>query len=402
VSDERGLAVELDRALAGEDAGSEARELAALLVAVAAPARFDVPEGELERRLAAVRPTRRARRRGPPATFALAAVAALAAAVAWFAHTPGSDVQARAARALDAHFFVLEEVRSNGRGLFPTTDVSGFVDGRTGRAHLRLSTATGFAAETLVRADGRVERWIAGTGTIVLAPSCAALPGGCEEVLDPLTLYLRTIEDGDATTERVGDAYILTIHGAHVDERVVISRHTYLPRRIDWLENGRLVSTARFLALERQTVPVSPDTWSLDPHANAHVVQIDAGGRPVRVLAIHPAQIRPGVRWLGPSYGGYRARVSDVTLTGGRATRIAYGPLVVWDYRAAVPPAVLQARNAPAKVFAIPGGIVHAYYGLGDTVVADASFGLESAAVVSTEGRKVDAVRAVQRLRFAR
>jgi predicted Zn-dependent peptidase len=46
---DRALALELDRALAGEDAGDEARELAALLVAAAEPARFTVADDELER-----------------------------------------------------------------------------------------------------------------------------------------------------------------------------------------------------------------------------------------------------------------------------------------------------------------------------------------------------------------
>ena len=400
MSEERGLAQELDRALAGEDVGIEARELAALLVAVAEPARFDVPDAELERALAAALPVRRTRRR-PLRALALAAAVAGVVAATWLARTPGVDVQAHAARALDATFFVVEEVRPAQSGLFPVTDVSGFIDGRTSRAHMRLSTTSGLAAETLVRADGRVERWVAGTETISVAPSCGALPGGCEEALDPLSLYLRTVEGGAATTERVGTDYVLTIHGTHVEERVTVDGRTYLPRRIEWRQDGRLVSTARFLALERQTVPLSPDTWSLDQHPGARIVQIDRSGRPVRVLAIRPGRIHPGVRWLGPSYGGHRARVSEVSLTGGRATRIDYGPLVVWDYGAVVPPAVLQARNAPAKVFAIPGGIVHAYFGVGDTVVADASFGSTNTAVVSTQGQKVDALRAVQALHRA-
>ena len=400
MSEERGLAQELDRALAGEDVGNEARELAALLVAVVEPARFDVPDAELERALLAALPVRRARRRPLRALVLAAAVTGVVAAT-WLARTPGVDVQAQAARALDATFFVVEQVRPAHRGLFPVTDISGFIDGRTGRAHMRLSSASGLSAETLVRADGRVERWVAGTGTISFASSCAALPGGCDEALDPLTLYLRTVEGGAATTARVGSDYVLTIRGAHVEERVTVDGRTYLPRRIEWRQDGRLVSTASFLALERQRVPLSPDTWSLEPHSGARIVQFDQAGRRVRVLTVRPGRIRPGVRWLGPSYSGYRAQVSVVSLTGGQAIRIAYGPLVVWDYRTVVPPAVLQARNAPAKVFAIPGGIVHAYFGLGDTVVADASFGSESTAVVSTEGQKVDALRAVQALHRA-
>src|SRR5205085_10536272 len=55
VRDDRALALELDLALAGEDAGAEARELARLLVVATEPARFEVEEPEVERALARVR-----------------------------------------------------------------------------------------------------------------------------------------------------------------------------------------------------------------------------------------------------------------------------------------------------------------------------------------------------------
>jgi ribose/xylose/arabinose/galactoside ABC-type transport system permease subunit len=57
--DDRALALELDRALAGEDAGAEARELATLLTLAAEPARFEVAGDELERALARTRPAPR-------------------------------------------------------------------------------------------------------------------------------------------------------------------------------------------------------------------------------------------------------------------------------------------------------------------------------------------------------
>jgi hypothetical protein len=397
VPDERNLAVDLDRALAGEDAGAEARELAALLVAAAEPARFDVSEQELERALRDARPRRRERRRLIPA-LGLAAVVAAAAAVAWLVRTPGADVQARAARALDATFFVVEQVRPAQPGTFPVTDVAGYIDGKTGRAHVRVSAENGLAAETVVRRDGRVERWSAASNTLSLAVSCGSLPGGCEEALDPLGLYLRTLDNGRAAVARRGDAYELTIHSRRIDQIVTVDARTYLPRRIRWLQDGRLFSTTRFVALEPQSASPGADTWSMTEHPGAHVVQYASGGRRVRVLAARAGSVGRDLLWLGPMYRGYRARIADVLLTGGRATRITYGPVVVWNYGAVVPPQVLQGRNAPAKVFAIPGGVVHASFGA-VAAVAEAEFGNRNVAVVSREGDKIDTVRAIQHLR---
>jgi hypothetical protein len=87
-----------------------------------------------------------------------------------------------------------------------------------------------------------------------------------------------------------------------------------------------------------------------------------------------------------------------VQLTGGSAVRVAYGPLVVWNYRTIVPPAVLALRGTPAKVFPIPGGIVHASFAADGGVVADATFADGNVAVLSNEGDKEATIRAVQRL----
>src|SRR5207248_1589631 len=225
------------------EAGAEARELAALLVAAAEPARVPVTHDEVERALRAVRPHSRARARLVPA-LGLALVLLTAAVVAWVVRTPGSEVQAKAANALDATFFVVGEVRSS-----------------------------------------------------------------------------------------------------------------FLPRRIVWRQGTRLVSVTRFAALERQRRPVDPAVWTLIDHQDARAVQLTSTGERVRVLSIRASHLPRGARWLGPSYEGRRARVATVQLTGGSAVRIAYGPVVVWNYRRIVPPAVLQLRGGPAKIFPVPGGI---------------------------------------------
>lgn len=398
------LAVELDHALAGEPAGTEAQRLASLLVAASEPARFEVADAEIEHALArTARPKARRRRTrlvpGVPG-IALACVAAAAAVVAWQLRTPGTDVQARAARAVDAAFFVVEEVRPASPGTFAPTAVSGYVDGRTGRVHARISSTTGTSAETVVRPDGTVQHWVSSSNTITLAPSCRELEAACAELLDPFALYVRAIESTEVSARRDGANYRLTLRRGRVEETAVIDAVTFLPRRIEWRQDGRLYSVTRFTALERQTSPVSADAWELSPHPGARVVQFTARGERVRVLSRVPGTVRRGDLWLGPSYEGHTARVDTVRLTGGSATRIVYGPTVVWNYRDVVPPAVAQNLTLPAKVFAIAGGgIVHAYFGESATVVAEAEFGDRNAAVVSTAGDKEAAVRAVQQLR---
>ena len=157
----------------------------------------------------------------------------------------------------------------------------------------------------------------------------------------------------------------------------------------------------RFVSLERQRSALRPETWELSGHPGARAVQLTAHGEPVRVLSRRPAQLPPGSRWLGPRYEGRAARVEAVELTGGSAIRITYGPLVVWNYTTVVPPAVLQLRGTPAKIFQIPGGIVHASFAGGVGVVADASFADGNSAVLSLQGDKIDTIRAVQLLRRA-
>ena len=395
------LAVELDRALAGESASSEARRLASLLVAASEPARFEVSDAELEQALAqTARPKARRRRPGLVPGIALAGAALAAAVVVWQLRTPGTDVQAQAAQAVDATFFVVEEVRPATRGAFPATTISGYVDGRTGRVHARISSSSGVAAETVVRRNGTVERWVSSSNTVTVAPSCRELEAACADLLDPFALYVRAVESSGVTTRRDGGTYRVTLPRGHVEETAVIDATTFLPRRIEWRQSGRLYSVTRIAALERQASPVSQDAWELSPHPGARVVQLNARGQRVRILSVVPGTVRRGDLWLGPSFEGYPARVDAVRLTGGSATRIRYGPLVVWDYRDVAPPAVAQNRVLPAKVFAIPGGgVVHAYFGQSATVVAEAEFGDRNAAVVSTGGDKEAAIRAVQQLR---
>jgi hypothetical protein len=397
VSDERALAVELDRALDGGTADAEMRELARLLIAAAEPTQFEIAEDELDRGLRRIQ-LRSGRRRWP--VVAVAATALVAGTAVWLARAPAVAVQARAARAVDATFFVVEQVRAARPGAFPTTDIAGYVDGRRGRAHLRVSTRFGLVAETLLKADGTLQRWTRATNTLTIAPSCRELTAACTDLLDPFALYVRALDDGDVVSTTAGDTYRLAIVRGRLEETVVVDRNSFLPRRIEWRQDGRLFSTTRFLALERQHSAVSDDAWTMSEHPGARVVQLTRDGRPVRVLAIRPGTMTRDLRWLGATYEGATAKVAEVDLTGGHATRISYGPIVVWNYRHAIPPPVIQSRALPAKLFGTRGGgIVHAYFGRNGTAVADASFGDRNVAVVSSSGDKIAAVRAVQFLR---
>src|SRR5581483_4754669 len=232
----------------------------------------------------------RPRRRVVPALvpLATAAVAALAAFV--FLRTPGSHVQARAARAADATFFVVEDVQARRPGLFPATSVSGYVDGGRGRAHVRIFLrSAGAVAETVLHEDGSVERWLASSDTTTFAPSCDLLPGGCGEVLDPFSFYVRALESGGAHVRRAGGQYLLTLGGGRVEQVAHVDARTYLPRLIEWRQDGRVVAVVRLTSLERQHGGLSPDAWTMSDHGGARVVQLTAAGRPVRVLGARPA-----------------------------------------------------------------------------------------------------------------
>jgi hypothetical protein len=398
VSDERALAARLDRALDGGAADAELRELASLLLAAAEPTRFELTAAELDEALGRIIRPRPKRRRRP--VLAVAATALVAGTAIWLTRAPAIDVQARAAQAVDATFFVVEEVRPARPGAFPTTAISGYVDGGRGRAHSRISTGSGIVAETLLSADGTVERWLRATNTLTIAPSCRELSAACTDLLDPFALYVRALADGRVVSTTAGGTYRLAIARGRIEETVVVDRQSFLPRRIEWRQDGRLFSTTRFLALERQQSPVSADAWTMGEHPAAHVVQLTRAGLPVRVLAVRPGHMTRDLRWLGATYEGKTAKVAEIELTGGRATRISYGRLVVWNYGKVIPPAVIQSRTLPAKLFGIRGGgLVHAYFGPNASVVADASFGDRNVAIVSVGGDKIAAVRAVQLLR---
>ncbi len=139
---ERLLAAELDRALAGDDVGEEARGLADVLRAATEPFAFAVTADEVEAAFARVTPPARraARWRLRPLVAAGVAVAVSLAAVL-VARGPGLDVQAKAAHAIAATYFFDAKITPANPRLFPATEVNGYVDGVRGRAHVNVYSA---------------------------------------------------------------------------------------------------------------------------------------------------------------------------------------------------------------------------------------------------------------------
>jgi hypothetical protein len=321
--------------------------------------------------------------------------------VATLGRGPGLDVRASAARAIAATYFFDARIVPAVPRLFPAAEVTGFVDGTDGRAHVHVySTEGATIAETVLQPNGSVARWLARGNTTIVAASCAALPGGCGETFDPLGLYARALETPNVRVHAVRGGYELRLRSARVLQVVRIDGKRFLPRSIDWLQDGRRIATVRFNLLERQSKRVVPEAWAMAPHLGARVVQLLRNGRPVRVLRVRAARPTHGIRWLGPAYLGNRARVAEVVLTGGIATRVTYGRIVVWNYRSVVPPEVLSAQSLAAKVFPLRNGaIVHVYFARGAREVAVVSYGVENAAVVSMRGVNLDVVAAAQRLR---
>ena len=352
----------------------EARELAALLVAAAEPARFDVSR----------RRGRACARLGAPASgghggaacrllVAAAAVVVVGAAFV-FLRTPGDDVQARALAAVQPTFFVVEEIRPAQPALPSKRGLRLRRRDARPRAHADLVARRTCRRGRTPRETGASRAGSPRATRSLLATSCDRLPGGCAEALDPLTLYTRTLAD-DGVTSRAGRRRLPVDDprcAARRDRRRGCAFVSPAQDRVAPTAGGSSRRT-RFLALEPQREAPDADTWRLDEHPRAVVRQYGRAGRPVRVLAVRPGSLGANDRWLGRAYGSVPARVTTVELTDGRATRIDYGPLTVWNFGTIVPPPVLQGRNAPAKVFPIRGGVAHVYYGAGSTVVAEAS-----------------------------
>jgi hypothetical protein len=312
--------------------------------------------------------------------------------------SPGADgVTAQAARAIAHTFYTVAEIRPTRPGLFAPTTSTGYLDPVRGRGHWHVTSGDKLVSETVV--DGaRVKRYDAADNTLTVAASCRAFASGCAEVLDPLDLYRRALASGSAAAEQTGADWRLTLRGvADVEQIVTVDGATYLPKLIEWRENGAPVSTVQVTTLERRTA-VGADKFALDAHPGARVRLLTATGAPVRVLSRHATRVPRGAYWLGPAYGGRAAHAIDVRTTAGSSLRVDYGTLRVWNYDDYLPPEIVAGTTGFAKTFPLPqGGVARTYFNASGLVVADVAIGGRRVAVVSPG--KVDIFNAVRQLR---
>jgi len=309
----------------------------------------------------------------------------------------GDDVDAQARKAIGHVFYSVAEIRPAQPGLFAPTTSNGYLDPAHGRGHWHVTSDGKLVSETEV--DGaRVRRYDAVSQTLTVASTCRAFASGCADVLDPVELYRRALASGSSATERSGADWRLTLHGAAgVEQLVTVDGTTFLPKRIEWRENGRAVSTVEVTTLMQQPT-LDAEKLRLDAHPGARVRLLTARGAPVRVLSNRATRVPRGAYWLGPSYRGSPARGVDVRTNAGRALRIAYGPIAVWNYDDYLPAEIVAATTGFAKTFPLPqGGTARTYFNSSGLVVADVEIGGRRVAVVSPG--KVDIFNAVRLLR---
>jgi hypothetical protein len=312
--------------------------------------------------------------------------------------SPSADgVQAEAARAIAHTFYTVVEIRPARPGLFAPTTSRGYLDPVRGRGHWHVESNGKPVSETVVE-GARVKRWDAADNTLTVAGSCRAFASGCAEILDPVDLYRRALASGSAAAEQAGADWQLTLRGvADVEQIVTVDGTTYLPKQIEWRENGEPVSTVRITTLERQAT-FDSEKFRLDAHPGARVRLLTAAGGPVRVLSRRATTVPRGAYWLGPSYQARTARPYVIRTTAGSALRIEYGPLVVWNYDDYLPAEIVAGTTGFAKTIPLPqGGVARTYFNSSGLVVADVEIGGKRVAVVSPG--KVDIFNAVQRLR---
>jgi hypothetical protein len=132
------------------------------------------------------------------------------------------------------------------------------------------------------------------------------------------------------------------------------------------------------------------------------VRHLTASGVPVRREGARTVATPRGALWLGPSWLGFPARAQEVRFNAGRALRIAYGPLVVWNFTRFVPPEVAAGRIGFSKTVPLgAGGVAHIYFSREGAVVADVDRGGRRAAIVTAAGGKIDVFRAAEALKRA-
>jgi hypothetical protein len=426
--EERELAARLARVLDGQEpAGDEVAALVTVLERATEPARFEVADEVVERELARARPRLHPsrgtdRRPGPRLALAFGAVAAAAVALLVFTlvRVPGIDIEGKALAALGGSrsiFRIDERIEPVVPGTFPSSLRAVWLDPSLGLERwYQLSHGT--RVEEVLVEPGRISRLLPGQNLLIVAPSCRAFASGCAETVDPVAFYRRALEArGTVRAKREGSFYHLTLpvqtlaDEVRIEQRVTIDAHTYLPTEIEWLEQrrgGRMHAVSRIVIESVKRLPrdqvFSP--FHLPVLPEIHVQQRTESSVPLRKLGerrltLSEARLlRPPLLWLGESHQGQRVEVDEVRFNAGKAYRVRYGPVTVWNYRSVIPPELVSARfAAPSKTIPLGNRIARFYESANGLSVAEFDARDRSAAIVAPSAFKEDVIAKVRALR---
>jgi hypothetical protein len=431
VSRDRDLARLLAAVLDGvEPAVGEAGALASVLEQAAESARFEMPAVEVEEALG------RARRRVQPGIrrpiirvgIVLAGVAAAAAAavvivvVAPFSRAPGLDVTARASEALGGAGTVLEVtelVRPAEEGTFEESTRVGWLDVDKGRARWTQRVGGRRMSETLLEPRS-LRHYLPQQNAVIAARSCAAFASGCADLVDPVAFYRDALAaaDGAEVTETVVDgkrAYriVLPVQSlpdtSRIEQVAFVDAETYLPLRLVWRDVPDRGPPRPFATIDVVSVRLVPreeapaDAFTLRLPEDVEVVERTEAGAIVetRVLGLDQGRrIEPALLWLGAEYDGVPLEsIEEVVLEEGRAYRLQYGELTVWNYTTTVPADILARLLGPTKVVPLENGsIVRFYEDSSGRAVGELESANRSAAIVAPDLEKGEVFDALNRL----
>ena len=422
--DEQALAARLARALDGrEEPNGDVAALVTVLERATEPARFVVAEEDVERELVRVRPRldrgRMAARR-PASRLAVAfgavAAAAVAVVVFTFVRLPGTDVEAKALAALGGPSSILElseRIESVRPGTFPSSTRTSWLDSSRGIAHWVQLTGGRRVEEVLVE-RGRMRRFLPAQHLLIVGSSCRAFASGCAELVDPVAFYRRALAgSGAVRSKREGDVYRLTLplqslpDAVRIEQVVTVDAETFLPKLIEWRENGRPVSRITIESIERIPRSQVYELLDLRTPARTRVEQRTASGKRLRKdgekhLTLAEARtVRPRLVWYGPEYGSRKLRsIERVDWNAGSAYRFRYGRVTLWNFSTVVPPEVLAARvSAPPKSIPVGGNVAHFYFTPSGRVAAEIDRRDYSVALVAPTYTKPDIIATLRELR---
>ena len=352
--EEQALAARLARALDGQERPEgDVATLVTVLERATEPARFQVPEEEIERELARVRPRLERQPASRPASrlavaFGAVAAAAIAVVVFTFVRLPGTDVEAKALAALGGPSSILElreRIESVRPGMFPSSTRTSWLDSSRGIAHW-VQLAGGRRMEEVLVERGRMRRFLPAQHLLIVGSSCRAFASGCAELVDPVAFYRRALAgSGAVRSKREGDVYRLTLplqslpDAVRIEQVVTVDADTFLPKLIEWRENGRPVSRIKIESIER--IPRSQvfELLDLRTPARTRVEQRTASGKRLRKegekhLTLAEARtVRPRLVWYGPEYGSRKLRsIERVDWNAGSAYRFRYGRVTLWNF----------------------------------------------------------------------